>query len=250
MQWPLAVVLLIVVVVALVEPVNVEAAMDEAQAWMDSEPSWGVLAFVVASTVLMSAIIPEAILGVVAANLFGFVWGSIWFCISGLMCTVLVFFLTRRFLQGHVQRFLARHHKLRAIEHVVSDGGLRLLCVLRLLPFNPALMSYALATTRVTLLPYLMASLCMIPGWVVSVYFGQVAIDMVGVAGGSSEYALVADTLKVLGLVFCVFVMIYVARLAARDWTTIDQPPLPRAANTASNDLLDGNTQESVVQST
>ena len=68
---------------------------------------------------------------------------------------------------------------------MVNEGGLRLLCLLRLLPVNPAIMGYAMAMTKVRLWPYLLASCCMIPAWILTVYFGCVATDVVKVLGGA-----------------------------------------------------------------
>lgn len=221
-RWPIVIVALVLMAAALVEPVNLGEAAKATQLWVIDQRNLGVIGFVLACTILMAIVIPEAVLGVAAGSLFGFMWGSIWFTVSGLLSTLLVFILARRYLQGPIQSFLARRPKLQAIETTVSDSGLRLLCLLRLLPLNPAIMSYALATTKIGIGPYLLASCCMIPGWILTVYFGYVATDVVAIAGGASEFAPLQDTLKIAGLVLAIGVMIYVTRVAAKQCSAND----------------------------
>ncbi len=228
-RWPIVVVLLIVTIGMLVGPIDFGEAVETTQAWIVDQRNWGVIGFVLACTILMTIVIPEAILGVAAGSLFGFVWGSIWFTVAGLLSTLLVFIIARRFLQEPIQTFLARRPKLQAIETAVNHSGLRLLCLLRLLPLNPAIMSYALATTKVRTGPYLLASCCMIPGWIITVYFGYLATDVAAIAGGASEFAPLQDTLKIVGLMLSIGVMVYVTRVAAKQYSANDPVELSGA---------------------
>lgn len=209
-------VLVLLTIAVLAQPSNLETVLGMTEAWLAGHRDWGIIVFILVSTISMLVVIPEAIFGIAAGSLFGFVWGSISLCVSGLLCAVLVFLVARSFLQRPVQHLLSCYPRIQAIEEVVNAGGLRLLCLLRLLPVNATIMSYALAMTKVRLWPYLVASCCMIPAWILTVYFGCVAADMVKVTGGTSEFAPLRDTLAVVGLVVSIMVMVYIGRLAAR----------------------------------
>lgn len=225
MRYPWLFLLLLVIAVSLmfvatvIDSTTLRDALTTTESWLTVNRDWGMLAFILIATVAMTVVIPEAIFGIAAGSLFGFIWGSISLCVAGLLCASLVFFITRGFLHTPAQQWLSAHPRFRALEGVVNEGGLRLLCLLRLLPFNPAIMSYALAMTRVQLWPYLLASCCMIPAWILTVYFGCVATDAVRVIGGASEFVPLRDTLVLSGLVFSIAIMIYVARLAARHYS-------------------------------
>lgn len=215
----LALVLLLMIVAPLIDSNNLDSTLAATGSWFAVNRDWGILAFIIISTVAMTVVIPEAIFGIAAGSLYGFVWGSISLVVSGLLCATLVFFIARGFLHGPIQQWLNTHPRFRAVEGVVNDGGLRLLCLLRLLPVNPAIMSYAMAMTKVRLWPYLLASCCMIPAWILTVYFGCVATDVVRVAGGAGEFVPLRDTLAAITLVFSIAVMVYVTRLAARHYS-------------------------------
>ncbi|MDH3670031.1 MAG: VTT domain-containing protein [Gammaproteobacteria bacterium] len=214
----LVIALLLMIVAAFIDSNNLDSALAATERWLAVNRNWGIFAFILISTVAMTMVIPEAIFGIAAGSLYGFVWGSILLCVSGLLCATLVFFIARGFMHGPVQNWLSTHPRLRALEGVVDEGGLRVLCLLRLLPVNPAIMSYAMAMTRVQLWPYLLASCCMTPAWILTVYFGCVATDVVKVVGGASEFVPLRDTLVATSLVFSIAVMVYVTRLAARHY--------------------------------
>ena len=212
----LVIALLLMTIAALIDFNNLDSALATTESWLAVNRDWGIFAFILISTVAMTVVIPEAIFGIAAGSLFGFVWGSILLCVSGLLCVALVFFIARGFLHGPAQHWLSAYPRLRTLESMVNEGGLRLLCLLRLLPVNPAIMSYAMAMTKVRLWPYLLASCCMIPAWILTVYFGCVATDVVKVVSGASEFVPLRDALAAISLVFSVAVMVYVTRLAAR----------------------------------
>jgi|GEM_PF-2707358 len=215
----LVIVLLLMIIAALIDSNNLDSALATTESWLSVNRDWGILTFIFISTVAMTVVIPEAIFGISAGSLFGFVWGSISLCVAGLLCATLVFFIARNFLRGPAQHWLSAYPRLGALEGVVNEGGLRLLCLLRLVPINPAIMGYAMAMTKVRLWPYLLANCCMIPAWILMVYFGCVATDVVKVLGGASEFVPLRDTLAAIGLVFSIAVMVYVTRSAARHYS-------------------------------
>ena len=215
----LVIALLLMIVATLIDSNNLDNTLTVTESWFSANRDWGIFAFIVISTVAMTVVIPEAIFGIAAGSLYGFVWGSISLCVSGLLCATLVFFIARGCLHGPVQNWLNAYPRLRVLEGVVNEGGFRLLCLLRLLPVNPAIMSYAMAMTKVRLWPYLLASCCMIPAWILTVYFGCVATDVVKVVSGASEFVPLRDALAAISLVFSIAVMVYVTRLAARHYS-------------------------------
>jgi uncharacterized membrane protein YdjX (TVP38/TMEM64 family) len=87
--------------------------------------------------------------------------------------------------------------------------------LLRLSPVFPYnLLNYALGLTRVKFWHYLVASLAMIPGTLLYVYYGKVGGDLVTAAGGAGEKTIWDWVLLGVGLAATVAVTVLIARKA------------------------------------
>jgi uncharacterized membrane protein YdjX (TVP38/TMEM64 family) len=117
-----------------------------------------------------------------------------------------------------VERRLAGDPRFAAIDRAVGQKGRRIVLLLRLSPLFPFnLLNYALGLTRVRFADFVAASIGMLPGTLLYVYYGKVVGDVARLAGGAGVprspgyYAVLAT-----GLVATVAVATVVARTARR----------------------------------
>ncbi len=82
-------------------------------------------------------------------------------------------------------------------------------------PFN--LLNYALGLTKVRFVDYLIASVGMIPGTLLYVYYGKLAGDVAALAGGAIvEKGAASSVMLVLGSAATILVTTLVTRTARR----------------------------------
>ncbi len=100
----------------------------------------------------------------------------------------------------------------------MGDQGLKIMFLLRLspgFPFN--LLNYGLGLTQVSFRDYLVASLGMLPGTLLYVYYGKLAGDVAALAGGAAvEKDAAYYAVLVVGLVATVVVTTFVTRIARK----------------------------------
>ena len=102
--------------------------------------------------------------------------------------------------RGAVERRLAGNARFVALDRAIGGDGRRLVFLLRLSPVFPFnLLNYALGLTRVRLVDFLAASIGMLPGTLLYVYYGKLAGDVAALVGGA-EHTRGAATYAVLGL--------------------------------------------------
>ena len=115
-------------------------------------------------------------------------------------------------------RGAAGNARFAAIDRAVGAQGRKIVFLLRLSPVFPfTLLNYALGLTRVRFADYVLASVGMLPGTLLYVYYGKLAGDVAALAGvapvqkGAGYYAVL-----ILGLVATVLVTIVVTRTARK----------------------------------
>jgi uncharacterized membrane protein YdjX (TVP38/TMEM64 family) len=179
--------------------------------WIASHGILGFVVFVLTVVLCTSLFIPDTIFAVLAGVLFGVFWGTISVVMASLLTA-----LSRWLLRERVRRWLATRPRLAAIERAVKQEGLRFLFLLRLTPIHPVAVSYVLGATNTRFTTFLVASLGLIPGLFVEVYFGYVAKHVAKVSGNVSDDSTLHTGLTLAGLLVCVASLVYVTRLARR----------------------------------
>lgn len=197
--------------------------------WIATHGWLGALFFVAAVIVSTSLFVPDTIFAVLAGVLFGVGWGTLAVVCASLLTASVDFAISRQLLQDPVRRWLAANPRLAAIEQAVKREGLRFLFLLRLTPIHPVTVSYVLGATQTRFSTFLAASLGLILGLFVEVYFGYVARHVAMVAGQVSEHSTLHTVLTIAGLLACVAVLVYVTRLARRALAGYETPA-PAAA--------------------
>ncbi len=186
--------------------------------WVEGLGPWGPLAFILGYAVATVAFVPGSALTLLGGAVFGIVRGTLYVFLGALLGTVLAFLTARYLARPAIERRVAQHPRFSRLDQAVGEQGRKIVFLLRLspvIPFN--LLNYALGVTRVRLADYLVASVGMIPGTLLYVYYGKVAGEVAALAGGTgvkrgAEYYGVLA----LGLIATVAVTVVVTRTARR----------------------------------
>jgi uncharacterized membrane protein YdjX (TVP38/TMEM64 family) len=207
-----------VVVVLLVAGRQLGALLPAFAARVNALGAWGPVVFVAGYALAVVAFVPGSILTLAAGALFGLVKGTGLVLVAATLGACAAFLVARYVAREAVERRLAGHPRFAAIDRAVGTEGRKIVFLLRLSPLFPfTLLNYALGVTRVRFADYVVASAGMLPGTLLYVYYGQVAGDVVRLAGGatvrhdSAYYAVLA-----LGLVATVILTTVVTRTAHR----------------------------------
>ena len=212
--------LLVVALLAALVTLGREAAglLPRFAAWVDGLGPWGPVAFVAGYVVATVAFVPGSLLTLGAGAIFGLVRGTV-FVLAGATLGASAAFLVSRYLaRGAVERRLAGNARFAAIDRAVGAQGRKIVILLRLSPVVPFnLLNYALGLTRVRFRDFVIASVGMLPGTLLYVYYGKVAGDVARLAGGegvprgAGYYGVLG-----LGLAATVLVTTIVTRTARR----------------------------------
>jgi uncharacterized membrane protein YdjX (TVP38/TMEM64 family) len=178
--------------------------------------AWAPLAFVAAYAVAAVALIPGSVLTLAGGAIFGLVRGTL-FVFAGATLGACGAFLVARYLaRGAVERKLAAYPRFAAIDRAVAREGRKIVFLLR--PFS--LLNYALGLTRVRFADFAVASLGMLPGTILYVYYGKVLGDVARVAAGAGAPRDAGYwTVLGLGLLATVAVTFVVTRTAKKALT-------------------------------
>jgi uncharacterized membrane protein YdjX (TVP38/TMEM64 family) len=186
------------------------------EAWISGHGLLGPFVFVAAAVVLSSVFVPSSLLGAVAGALFGLGWGAFAMVASGMLGAVLDYVVANKFLGSRITHVVQRHPKLLAVQRAVQREELRLQFMLRLAPVNAASLNYVLGAAGARFSPYLLATLGMIPGLFVEVYFGHMAKHITKTAAKVSPHSTEHLLFTIAGFLVCMAVMIGIGRMAQR----------------------------------
>nr|VFK24264.1 MAG: Uncharacterized membrane protein YdjX, TVP38/TMEM64 family, SNARE-associated domain [Candidatus Kentron sp. LPFa]VFK35683.1 MAG: Uncharacterized membrane protein YdjX, TVP38/TMEM64 family, SNARE-associated domain [Candidatus Kentron sp. LPFa] len=167
--------------------------------WIGGPGAWSGPIFIGVYAVSTVLFLPGSILALAGGALFGPVWGTLINLIGATLGAGLAF-LMARYLGGDWVRARAGA-RLAAILAGVESEGWRFVAFVRLVPLFPFnLLNYALGLTRISLLPYLVATgICMLPGTLAYTWLGYVGREA---ASGGEE--LIRKGLLALGLLVAV----------------------------------------------
>lgn len=191
----------------------------------------GPLLFVVGYALATVAFVPGALLTLAAGAIFGLVKGVAIVFVGATIGATLAFLVSRYLTRAAVARRIEGNARFAAVNSAISADGRRIVFLLRLSPAFPfALLNYALGLTRISLADYVIASVGMLPGTVLYVYYGKLAGDVaaassgVGQSRGAGYYAVLA-----VGLLATVVVTTLVTRIARNALrTATEQAPAAR----------------------
>ncbi len=193
-------------------------------AWVEALGVWGPIVFIAGYVAATVAFVPGSLLTLAAGAIFGLARGAVYVFIAATIGASAAFLVARYLARTAIERRLAGNPRFAAIDRAVGAQGRKIVFLLRLSPVFPFnLLNYALGLTQVRFVDYLVASVGMIPGTLLYVYYGKLAGDVAALAGGAAvEKGTGYYTVLILGLLATVVVTTLVtrtARSALRDAT-------------------------------
>jgi uncharacterized membrane protein YdjX (TVP38/TMEM64 family) len=186
--------------------------------WVEGLGVWGPVVFILGYAVAAVAFIPGSLLTLAAGAIFGLAKGTVYTLIGATLGASAAFLVARYGARGAIEKRIAGNARFAAIDRAVGREGFKIVALLRLSPIFPFnLLNYSLGLTKVSFLQYLAASIAMLPGTLLYVYYGKAAGSLAALAGGAqSPKGSGSWVLLGVGLVATIAVTTFVTRLAGK----------------------------------
>jgi len=185
--------------------------------WVEGLGVWGPVVFILGYAVAAVAFIPGSLLTLAAGAIFGLWKGTVYTLIGATLGSAAAFLVARYVARGAIERKIAGNAKFAAIDRAVGKEGFKIVALLRLSPIFPFnLLNYSLGLTKVGFWPYVAASIAMLPGTLLYVYYGKAAGSLAALAGGGQTKGTGSWVLLGVGLVATIIVTTFVTRLAGK----------------------------------
>jgi uncharacterized membrane protein YdjX (TVP38/TMEM64 family) len=188
-------------------------------AWVDTLGPWGPAAYIAGYVIACIAFVPGAICTMAAGAIFGLWSGTVYAFIGETLGGIAAFLIARRIARPLVEHRFEGTPTFMTLDRAVARQGRRIVFLLRLSPLFPFnVLNYALGITGVRLVDYALASIAMLPGAFLYVYYGKVMGDLAMIASGEKAEAGAGHWLLLgVGLVATVVVTTIIARIATRE---------------------------------
>lgn len=216
MTWLRAAVVVAILVALVLGGRRIGTLVPEFAQYIDGLGALGPLVFVAGYALATVAFIPGSLLTLAAGAMFGLTRGVMFVFVGATLGSTLAFLLSRYVARRAVERRLVGNARFAAVDRAIAAQGRRIVILLRLSPAFPfSLLNYALGLTRISLRDYVLASVGMLPGTILYVYYGKLAGDVAALAGGvaprrdAAYYAVLG-----VGLLATVIVTAVVTRTA------------------------------------
>jgi uncharacterized membrane protein YdjX (TVP38/TMEM64 family) len=186
--------------------------------WVEGLGVWGPVVFILGYAVAAVAFIPGSLLTLAAGAIFGLAKGTVYTLIGATLGASAAFLVARYGARKAIEKRIAGNARFAAIDRAVGREGFKIVALLRLSPIFPFnLLNYSLGLTKVSFLQYLAASIAMLPGTLLYVYYGKAAGSLAALAGGAkTEKGTASWVLLGVGLLATIAVTTFVTRLAGK----------------------------------
>jgi len=186
--------------------------------WVEGLGAWGPVAFILGYIVATIAFVPGLVLTLAAGAIFGVTRGVAFVLVGATLGGAAAFLLARYVARDAIARRIAGSTRFAAIDRAIAAQGFKIVFLLRLSPVVPFnLLNYTLGLTRVRFADFLMASIGMLPGTFLYVYYGGIIGEVAALAGGVAvDKGGGYYTVLGLGLLATIVVTVFVTRVARR----------------------------------
>jgi len=183
----------------------------ELDAWVHGLGPWGPIAFLLIYILAIVLLVPASAMTLAGGLAFGLAAIPL-VILAATIGAAFSFLISARFITANVQRLIEGHPKSRAVYKAVSNGGWKVVLLLRLSPIMPfSVLNYVLGATELRFWPFVSATFVgIIPAVVLYVYLG--ALGKAAIAGtmiGTARWLLL-----LLGLAATLLAIVYIARKA------------------------------------
>jgi uncharacterized membrane protein YdjX (TVP38/TMEM64 family) len=188
---------------------------------IESLGPWGPVAYCAAFLLLGPLFVPDTLFGLAAGAAgaaFGLVEGTVCYFAAAYAMCLGIQWLAGHWLSSRVLALLQNRSTLRTLMAKAATRGARFTFLVRLLPINRALVSYALGAYGIPLRDAVVGNLGMFTHMLPTVYFGVAAVHVTRMAATHHQHWESDGVLLMLGLCLCVGIAIWVSR---RAWAAI-----------------------------
>lgn len=145
------------------------------RAWIEGLGPWAPVVFMLGYALATVALVPGSLLTAGSGVLFGLFWGTVYAWTGATVGAGAAFLIARYGARGWVERKLEGNTTFLHVDASIGKDGGKIVALLRLVPVFPfVLLNYALGLTRVRFWHYMVASLAMLPGTLLYVYYGYI----------------------------------------------------------------------------
>lgn len=186
--------------------------------WVRDLGAVGPVVFILGYALMTVALIPAALLTMGAGTVFGLLPGLCYSLLGASLGAAAAFLTARYCTRSLIEERVRSSRRFRAIDRAVAKEGLKICMLLRLSPIFPfVFLNYILGLTKVRFLHYNIASLAMLPGTLLYVYYGSLAKDVAELAAQDvEEESWGAFTVRLVGLVATIVITVIVTRVARK----------------------------------
>jgi uncharacterized membrane protein YdjX (TVP38/TMEM64 family) len=197
---------------------QIQGALVNALAWVDSLGFIAPIAFIVLYVVVTVAFIPASVVTLGAGVVFGVVKGSLYVFVGAMLGATAAFLVGRYIARDWVSKKVASNEKFKAIDEAIAREGRKIIFLIRLSPAFPFnLLNYALGLTKVSLKDYVLGTTGIIPGTIMYVYLGSLAGNLATLgAGETPSNPTITWTIRIIAFIATVAVTVYVTRIARK----------------------------------
>jgi uncharacterized membrane protein YdjX (TVP38/TMEM64 family) len=184
--------------------------------WVNGLGPWGPVVFILGYFAATVAFVPGLVLTLAAGAIWGIFPGVPYAFTAATLGSIGAFLVARYLARGMIERRVAGDVRFAALDRAVGAQGRKLVLLLRLSPVFPFnVLNYALGLTSIRFVDYVVASVGMLPGSFLYVYYGKLIGDLAALAGGAAaekgaEYYLFLG----VGLLATIVATAFVARTA------------------------------------
>jgi len=180
--------------------------------------AWGVLLFVAVYALSTIAMVPGAILTMLAGFVYGPVYGLLVVIPAALLGATSAFLLGRTVLRDWVRRKLAQSPKTKALDQAIDREAFTLVLLLRLSPLVPFnALNYALSVSGISLGRFVLATLIgKIPGAWLYVYLGSLVTTVAELSTASAPQTPLRTFFYVAGFIATIAAAVVSGRIAKR----------------------------------
>ena len=224
---------------------NAAAEIPRFAEWVAGLGAIGPVVFIVGYAVAVVAFVPGSALTLAAGFVFG-LWRGVLFAFTAAMLGSALSFLVSRYVaRSAIERRIAGNERFAAVDRAVAAEGRRIVFLLRLSPAFPfTLLNYALGLTKIRFVDFIVASVGMLPGTFLFVYYGKLAGDVAALASGAAPVDKGTGYYGVLaiGLVATITVTAFVTRIARKALAEATGEAAPAAQRLAASESLKSGT--------
>jgi len=211
--------LIVVSVLLILRQLPIGPAMQALEDWIGNLGFWGPVVFGLLYVAAVVLLVPASALTLAAGALFGLVGGTIVVSLASTTGAALSFLISRYLARNRIAKKVEQYPKFGAIDRAISEGGWKIVALLRLSPAIPfTLQNYLYGLTGIRFWTCVLTSwIAMLPGTLMYVYLGHVGrVGLEATAGGDQSKTPAEWAMMIVGLAATIAVTVYVTRLARK----------------------------------